>query len=318
MPYLSICIPTYNRAEFLAQSLESIVTQEVFLCTDDVEVVVSDNCSDDNTQEVVRSYIQKYGDKIKYFRNNENVFDKNFALSLQRGSGKFLKLCNDTLIFKQNSLESLISFIKTYEKEKCVLFFPNNLKKTELDFYNFDAFVKRVSFFSTWIGGFGLWQEDKFYLNRMSEYADTMLSQTYILFKMLYDKKKAAVFNQCFCTLARPSISGGYNIFETFLQNYLNAYYPYLEEKTLSRKVYNKEKWRVLAKHVLPRFFKIKRNYQYKTDGFWKYTKQYHLHPKFYFLLLNMCLKKVLYFKRKKNIMIDSQKKSPTISRDMI
>lgn len=309
MPYLSICIPTYNRAEILAKFLESIVTQNVFIHTDEVEIVISDNCSDDNTQEVVQSYIQKYGDKIKYFRNDENILDKNFALSLKRGSGKFLKLCNDTLIFNPNSLENMLSFIKTYEREKCVLFFPNNQKKHELDFYDFDAFVKRVSFLSTWIGGFGVWQEDKIYLNQMSEFSDTMLSQTYILFRMLSNKKKAAVFNQKFCTLFRPSISGGYNIFEIFLQNYLNAYQPYLQEKTLSLKVYNKEKWYVLAKHVLPRFFKIKWNYQYKTDGFWKYTKQYHLHPKFYFLILNMCLKKVLYFKCKKNIMIDSLKK---------
>lgn len=43
-PLLSICIPTYNRAEYLEKSLESIIRQSEFH-SDDVDVVISDNCS---------------------------------------------------------------------------------------------------------------------------------------------------------------------------------------------------------------------------------------------------------------------------------
>ena len=59
MPLLSICIPTYNRAEILDKSLESITKQDIFQKTDEVEIIVSDNCSQDNTHNIVHKYIEK-------------------------------------------------------------------------------------------------------------------------------------------------------------------------------------------------------------------------------------------------------------------
>src|SRR3989338_7717414 len=79
-PLLSICIPTYNRAHYLKECLDSIVAQfndsEV---RDNVEVVVSDNASLDKTRELAEEYCRKFNN-IKYFRNNENIgFDLNVA-----------------------------------------------------------------------------------------------------------------------------------------------------------------------------------------------------------------------------------------------
>ena len=64
MTLLSICIPTYNRAEYLKKTLESIVWQRDFL-SKDVEVVISDNCSTDDTASVVAKFVEKYPNKIK-------------------------------------------------------------------------------------------------------------------------------------------------------------------------------------------------------------------------------------------------------------
>ena len=52
---LSICIATFNRSEFISDTLESILTQ----VTSDCEVVVSDNASTDNTEEVVSQYAER-------------------------------------------------------------------------------------------------------------------------------------------------------------------------------------------------------------------------------------------------------------------
>ena len=126
MPLLSICIPTYNRAEILDKSLESITKQDIFQKTDEVEIIVSDNCSQDNTHNIVHKYIEKFGNKIKYFRNQENIGDKNFPLAISRGNGDFLKLCNDTLLFVPNALQDMLDVIKKNLKEKPVLFFENS------------------------------------------------------------------------------------------------------------------------------------------------------------------------------------------------
>ena len=53
-PLLSICIATYNRANFIGETLDSIILQ----LTEDVEVVIVDGASTDNTREVVESYVK--------------------------------------------------------------------------------------------------------------------------------------------------------------------------------------------------------------------------------------------------------------------
>ena len=79
-PLLSICIPTYNRAAYLRQCVDAIVGQEGF--DDRLEVVISDNCSTDDTQAVSLEYQEKHPN-IHYYRNEENIRDQNFPLSFR-------------------------------------------------------------------------------------------------------------------------------------------------------------------------------------------------------------------------------------------
>ncbi|MCX8512062.1 MAG: glycosyltransferase, partial [Chthoniobacteraceae bacterium] len=46
--WLSICIPTFNRSQYLRLTLESITNQELFQNSDEIEIVISDNCSSDD------------------------------------------------------------------------------------------------------------------------------------------------------------------------------------------------------------------------------------------------------------------------------
>lgn len=73
-PLLSICIPTYNREKYLKRLLDSIVTQNEFKNTKDVEIVISDNASTDWTKKMVANYIKVFWDKIKFFQNKENIW----------------------------------------------------------------------------------------------------------------------------------------------------------------------------------------------------------------------------------------------------
>ncbi|HCY21253.1 TPA: hypothetical protein DIC40_05395 [Patescibacteria group bacterium] len=70
---LSICIPTYNREPYLKQLLDSIVSQKAFSETNDVEIVIDDGPSKDNTQQLVKDYQNKYPGKIRYFRNDKAI-----------------------------------------------------------------------------------------------------------------------------------------------------------------------------------------------------------------------------------------------------
>lgn len=92
---LSICIPTYNRANYLKETLDSIVAQ----LDDEVEIAISDNASTDNTEELVSEYQKKYPN-IVYYRSNENKGpDRNYYNVIKIARGEFCWLLgSDDLI----------------------------------------------------------------------------------------------------------------------------------------------------------------------------------------------------------------------------
>ena len=124
-PILSICIPTYNRGIYLKNTLNQLVKEDIFLNTNDVEIVVSDNCSNDETEDICTDFKNKYGEKISYFKQSTNIKDKNFAFVLGIAKGKYAKLNNDNSIFKPGQLSKLVSLLKTKDVPDIVLLTNN-------------------------------------------------------------------------------------------------------------------------------------------------------------------------------------------------
>ena len=82
---LSICIPTYNRGGYIGSTIESIVTQY----NDMVEIIISDNCSTDNTEQVVQQYQQQFK-RIYYSIWDKNVgADRNFLKVIELAHGEY-------------------------------------------------------------------------------------------------------------------------------------------------------------------------------------------------------------------------------------
>lgn len=90
-PLVSVCIPTYNYANFLPQAIESVLKQTI----QDFELIVVDDASTDATDEVMARYTDD--PRVTYVRNetNRGLF-KNFNYSASLAAGKHLKfLCAD-------------------------------------------------------------------------------------------------------------------------------------------------------------------------------------------------------------------------------
>lgn len=101
---LSICIPSYNRADCLPDLLHSIVKQY----DERVEIVICDNGSSDDTEEVV-AYWQKQYPRIVYERFSKNVGpDRCFIRSVEMGSGTFCWLMGDDDIIEPNGLKKVL------------------------------------------------------------------------------------------------------------------------------------------------------------------------------------------------------------------
>ena len=71
---ISICIPQFNRIEYLIKSLDELQDQRY----SDFEVVISDDCSQDDTTNQIKEYLKSSKYPITYFRFDRNQgYDRN-------------------------------------------------------------------------------------------------------------------------------------------------------------------------------------------------------------------------------------------------
>lgn len=106
---ISICIPTYNRAAHLTNCLQSIISNRS-ISKINFEVCVSDNCSTDETEQVVRRAQASIA--IKYHKNPQNLgIPRNFLNAVEMADGEFVWLFGDDDLLLPYALEELFDLI---------------------------------------------------------------------------------------------------------------------------------------------------------------------------------------------------------------
>lgn len=111
---ISICIPQYERIKFLLSSLKTIEKQDY----DDIEIVISDDCSKDDTVSQIAKLKENYRYPIIFSRNEPNLgYDRNLRKSMELASGDyFFILGNDDTLFYKNSISQLVSFLEANDE----------------------------------------------------------------------------------------------------------------------------------------------------------------------------------------------------------
>ncbi len=239
-PLLSICIPTYNRVEYLRQCLEAIVHQKGF--DERVEIVISDNCSTDNTQAVGLHYQEEY-ENIRYFRNEENVLDKNFPLVFRKATGVFRKLTNDTIMYKPNSIEYILQAVEENITERPQLYFLNSGKMREEKFkaLSMEDYIGILGFHITWIASFGIWEEDCDELDMMVEKAYTRLAQVPFLINNFSKHGCSVIYDKCLMDSVTPKNKNlTYGLYEVFYNTFLGFIRPLVNDGKITCECYEK------------------------------------------------------------------------------
>lgn len=110
-PRISICIPTFNRGDLLRQTLDVLLPQ---LEGRDVELLISDNASTDNTPTIVHSLKARHP-FIRYHRQSENVgLDNNTLASIATARGEYCWLCSDDDIPLPGSFAKIEDTLRQY------------------------------------------------------------------------------------------------------------------------------------------------------------------------------------------------------------
>lgn len=90
---ISVVIPSYNRANTVGYTIDSIISQKV---NADIEIVIGDDCSTDNAREVLLQYKEKYPDIIRLFFWEENLgLGSNWASCIKECKGKYICNCDN-------------------------------------------------------------------------------------------------------------------------------------------------------------------------------------------------------------------------------
>lgn len=243
-PLLSICIPTYNRAEVLQQMLETFVLNDDF--DEEIEIVISDNASTDKTREVGENYAAKYSN-IKYFRNEENIRDKNFPLSMDRATGEYLKLMKDNLIIATGGLKYMKEAIRENILERKSLFFTNGFlfnspRRNVYYCQDFDDFIVHTSYRITSVTFFGCWREQWVKIVEREKYSSLQLAQDDWIYQVLKQSKDCVLYTKKFFSAIALGKRGGYNWFEVHVKNYYQILQPYVDGGLVSSCALRKEK----------------------------------------------------------------------------
>jgi glycosyltransferase involved in cell wall biosynthesis len=111
---LSIVIPTYNRAIFLENLLACIIPQTEKV-RGEIEICISNNCSTDNTREIVANFQKKYPGLINYNENKKNLgFDRNVLLVMEMARGDFVWLLGDDDMIVDDGIKETVGFINNH------------------------------------------------------------------------------------------------------------------------------------------------------------------------------------------------------------
>jgi len=143
---ISIAMATYNGEKYLKEQLESIYSQTML----PDEVIVTDDCSTDETVSILEDYKQSHG--LKYYVNEENVgYNKNFEKALRLCNGDYIAIADQDDFWMDNKLEVSVSKLVEIENNSPSMVSTNkyttdsNLNvisyKDNSDLYNYyDAF----------------------------------------------------------------------------------------------------------------------------------------------------------------------------------
>lgn len=112
MPKVSIVLPTYNGEKYIRESIDSIISQTF----KDWELIVVDDCSMDNTGNIVEGY-KKKDQRIKIIHNEQNQkLPRSLNIGFRKAQGEYLTWTSDDNLYLPNALESMAKYLDEHDK----------------------------------------------------------------------------------------------------------------------------------------------------------------------------------------------------------
>jgi glycosyltransferase involved in cell wall biosynthesis len=110
-PLVSVGVPVYNGAEFVAEALQSVLAQDY----PNLELIVCDNASEDETEAICRR-IAASDNRVRYLRNPVNIeLVSNFQRTLDEARGRYFSwLAHDDVMSDPAYLRTVVSYLEEH------------------------------------------------------------------------------------------------------------------------------------------------------------------------------------------------------------
>lgn len=266
---LSLCLPTYKRSRCIGEQLKRLSTLDASIF-EQIEVIVSDNCSPDDTQQVIESYIGRF--PFTYIRNSENIGpDANFLQCMQKANGQYIWLLGDDDYILTEKLPVLLDDLN--KGDYGLVHIKSNPKiAVNEEFTNIEDFLEDVGIFITFMSG-NIINQRFFNKIDLTEYIGSYFLQVpAYLISAISSKTNKMIRFQMFEAGAAGNANGGYNLFQVFVANYLKIFRDFLNKGLITGRLYKKEV-KVSQNFVMNyafKFFVLRSKHNFKTDNAWK------------------------------------------------
>lgn len=100
---ISVILPSYNYAEELPRCIESVLTQTI----SDWELIIVDDGSSDNSVEVIKAYVQKYPERIRFYQHEgaqNKGLSRTYQLGISKAKGEYIAFLEADDYWREDSL----------------------------------------------------------------------------------------------------------------------------------------------------------------------------------------------------------------------
>jgi len=209
---LTIAIPTFNGSHWLGAAIDSVLSQLHDDNRGQVEIVISDNASTDQTPAIIEEYVKRYPETISYFRQKENIgADRNVDSLFHLAKGTYVWVLGDDDLIQNGAIEKLLGKLVSNPAALylCAPQFLNSetgelhaphLFSTDVETIGGDDFFQKTMWASSAISTLCVRRED--WLKAATpEYFNTLWNHMGCLIKILAAGQKAYVFAETMVTI---------------------------------------------------------------------------------------------------------------------
>jgi hypothetical protein len=111
-PLVSICIPTFNRANMVGKAIDSVLSQSY----SNMEIIVVDNSSHDDIESVIAGYNNSILErKIKFYKNERNLgLFGNFNKCIEHATGKYIHILHSDDYIDPDFTQTCVNFLESH------------------------------------------------------------------------------------------------------------------------------------------------------------------------------------------------------------